>query len=140
MTVDTAEFDRTAWSAGTLRLGTGEVGGKAQGLVFFNAMLAAEYDAARLPGIEVAVPPFVVVTTSVFDEFTAQPALRDLRFADLPDDAIARAFLAAPLPPPVAAFLEALVREVRVPRAVPTTSWITTAIFSSAVVLPIARR
>ena len=124
-----AAFDRAQWTAGTLRLGDGEIGGKAQGLVFFNMMLEAEYDRTRLPWIDVSVPPFAVVTTEVFDAFVAQDALRDLPCDALPDDAIARAFLAAPLPGDAIAFLETLVRGVRVPLAVRSSSMLEDAIF-----------
>jgi len=122
-------FSRSAFNSGTLRLGNGEIGGKAQGLVFFSMMLEAEYDAARLPEIEVTVPPFAVLTTSVFESFMAQPALRALNFDTLTDHEIALAFQATPLPADAVAFLAALVGEVRVPLAVRSSSLLEDAIF-----------
>src|SRR5881397_812685 len=100
-----ADFDRTEWAAGTSRLGGGEIGGKAQGLVFFHSMIEAEYERARLPGIEVSVPPFAVVTTEIFDAFLSQAPLCDLPCEALPDHAIARAFQQTPLPDQAVRFL-----------------------------------
>ena len=122
-------FSRSAFDSGTLRLGNGEIGGKAQGLVFFSTMLEAEYDPARLPEIEVTVPPFAVLTTSVFDEFVAQAALRDLNFDKLTDHEIALAFQDAPLPARAVTFLTSLVEEVGAPLAVRSSSLLEDAIF-----------
>lgn len=122
-------FSRSEFDAGTLRLGNGEIGGKAQGLVFFATMLEAEYDPARMPEIEVTVPPFAVLTTSVFEAFVAQPSLRDLNFDQLTDHEIAMAFQSTPLPADAEAFLAALVSEVRVPLAVRSSSLLEDAIF-----------
>jgi hypothetical protein len=128
-TESTGGFSRSAFDSGTLRLGNGEIGGKAQGLVFFSTMLEAEYDASRLPAIEVTVPPFAVLTTSVFDAFVGQAALRDLNFDTLTDHEIALAFQDAPLPADAVAFLTSLVAEVRVPLAVRSSSLLEDAIF-----------
>ena len=45
------------------KIGVGEIGGKASGLVFFQDMLEAEYDPAAFPDVEVRVPAFVVLAT-----------------------------------------------------------------------------
>lgn len=124
-----SSFNQAEWQSGTLRLGKGEIGGKAQGLVFFNSMIDAEYERSRMPGIEVSVPPFAVVTTEIFDEFVAQAALRNLPCETLSDHEIAKAFQEAPLPEHVVGFLESLVREVRVPLAVRSSSMLEDAIF-----------
>jgi len=122
-------FDRTAFDAGTLHIGTGEIGGKATGLTFFSAMLGAEYEPATLPGIDVTVPPYAVLTTSVFDAFIGQDALKDLDFEAMPDEDIASAFQAAPLPDDAMDFLTALVNHVTVPLAVRSSSLLEDAIF-----------
>ncbi|HZL86092.1 MAG TPA: PEP/pyruvate-binding domain-containing protein [Candidatus Krumholzibacteria bacterium] len=122
-------FSRSAFDSGTLRLGGGDIGGKAQGLVFFSTMLEAEYDPTRLPEIEVTVPPFAVLTTSVFDAFVTQAALGDLNFDELTDHEIALAFQATPLPADAVTFLTSLVEEVRAPLAVRSSSLLEDAIF-----------
>jgi len=129
MTQHTTGFDRSAFDSGTLHVGMGEIGGKAQGLVFFAAMLDAEYDPARLPGIDVTVPPFAVLTTSIFDAFVGQDALGSLDFDAMPDQDIASAFQAAPLPDDAMTFLAALVEHVTVPLAVRSSSLLEDAIF-----------
>jgi pyruvate phosphate dikinase-like enzyme len=128
-TAHPVEFDRTEWTSGTSRLGHGGIGGKAQGLVFFHTMIEAEYERARLPGIEVSVPPFAVVTTEIFDAFLAQEPLRELRCEELPDHEIARAFQQAPLPDHATRFLRSLIRDVRLPLAVRSSSVLEDAIF-----------
>ena len=55
------------WNGGWVRIGRGALGGKADGLVFFSDMLAAEYRPERFAGLEVAVPSFAVLSTEVFD-------------------------------------------------------------------------
>ncbi len=126
---DTQEFNRIAFDSGALHVGTGEIGGKAQGLVFFATMLEAEYDPAQLPGIDVTVPPFAVLTTSVFDAFIGQTSLQGLDVDTLTDHEVAEAFQAAPLPADAMAFLASLIAEVRVPLAVRSSSLLEDAIF-----------
>ena len=112
-----ARFDRRDFDSGNARLGEGELGGKAQGLVFFNQMLGAEWDPSRFPEIEVVVPPFAVITTDVFDEFLKRNDLTDTDWAALSDDEIASRFQASPLPPRLVEFLTELVRHVTAPLA-----------------------
>ena len=68
-------FDRTAAVHDAARIGDGEIGGKAAGLMSARALLKNHFDAGRFPGVDVDVPRFTVLTTDVFDAFMAQSGL-----------------------------------------------------------------
>src|SRR5262245_2467606 len=89
---------RRDFDAGELRIGGGEPGGKASGLVFFNAMLAAEFDPSKFAQVETGVPAFGVVGTDFFDEFLARAGFDEARLAESTNDEIAVAFQRVPLP------------------------------------------
>jgi hypothetical protein len=110
-------------------LGDGQPGGKAQGLVFFNDMLRAEYDPGRFPAIDVGVPRFTIITTEMFDRFVDDNDLHAIATSGRSDAEIARAFLERALPEPVEAYLRELVRDVTFPIAVRSSSILEDAIF-----------
>lgn len=120
---------RELFDLGELRIGGGELGGKANGLVFFNAMLAAEFDPAKFPEIETAVPAFAVLGTDVFDEFVARTGLDVTALAEWPDDRIATAFQRVALPEPAVSAVRALLEITDRPLAVRSSSLMEDAIF-----------
>ena len=73
--------------------GGGSVGGKARGLAFFNALLSAY----RKPfeGLEIEVPPGIVIGTDVYDRFMSENGLQSIELAGISDDEILRRFLGA---------------------------------------------
>jgi hypothetical protein len=118
-------FERSFFSSPDpiTRIGSGELGGKAQGLVRVRDLLAA----GRLPTerevVLVRVPRMVILATGVFAEFCDRnPALRALAGADVSDDQLEQTFLAASMPAEVVGDLRALVEEVGVPLAVRSSS------------------
>jgi CheY-like chemotaxis protein len=74
-----ADFDRAAYdpSTGFSRIGGGSLGGKARGLAFVNRLLDQADMRERFEGVEIAVPPSVVLATDVFDAFLAENDLSD---------------------------------------------------------------
>jgi hypothetical protein len=128
MTVDRADhaipaFDRAFFGSADLctRIGTGAVGGKAQGLLDARAVIdALDLDPAW--GIEIRIPRMIVVTTSVFDEFMALNGLGERVEAGLEDERIAHAFMQASLPAEWLGDFRAIVEEVRQPLAVRSSS------------------
>jgi hypothetical protein len=128
MTVDRADhaipaFDRAFFASADLctRIGTGAVGGKAQGLLDARAVIdALDLDPAW--GIEIRIPRMIVVTTSVFDEFRALNGLDELVESGLEDERIAHAFMRASLPAEWLGDFRAIVEEVRQPLAVRSSS------------------
>jgi hypothetical protein len=121
---DVPTFERSPESAAAPynRIGGGGLGGKASGLIFIGESVAEQIAGDRIPGLTVHVPRLTVLTTDVFDEFMDRNDLHAIALSDEPDEAIARAFQAAPLPDAVVADLEALVEHVRTPLAVRSSS------------------
>ena len=66
-------------SRASARIGGGSLGGKARGLAFVNRLLDDADVRERFPGVEIAVPPSVVLATDVFDAFLAENDLARLR-------------------------------------------------------------
>ena len=119
-----ADFDRDGFD-GTgdfFRVGGGSLGGKARGLAFVRRLLAEQGLRDRFPGVEVAVPPAVVICTGVFDAFLENGGLRDVAFAsDDPADLVTR-FDQAPFPDEARRDLVAYLGRVHHPLAVRSSS------------------
>lgn len=116
---DPAHFDPTVNFS---RIGSGSLGGKGRGLAFANFMLS-DYDlGSRFPGIQIAVPPAVVLATDIFDRFLEVNDLRDFAISCQDDEALEQRFRAARFPGDAAAQLGALLALARYPLAVRSSS------------------
>lgn len=103
-------------------IGTGALGGKASGLVAAQAVLGDRPAGLRWTDLAIVVPATVVVATDVFDAFVSRNGLGEL-VADPPDDrTLAVAFQRADLPAEVVGDLWEIVRQVRQPLAVRSSS------------------
>lgn len=111
------------------RIGGGEFGGKARGLIFIRDVLRARFETGRFPTIRVDIPRSIVLATDVFDAFMEQNRLFETALSDLADDRIALAFQEADLPVEFLGDLRALVEEVRVPLAIRSSSLLEDALF-----------
>ena len=105
-----------------LRIGDGSLGGKARGLAFVRHLLHSRRMKQRFPGVNVAVPPAVVLATDVFDRFVAENNLLDFAISCNDDAEILERFLAPVLPVAVRGDLRAFLSEVRCPLAVRSSS------------------
>jgi len=105
-----------------LQIGGGSLGGKARGLAFIRHLLHLRRIARRYPGIRIAVPATLVLTTEVFDSFLRDNDLLDLALHSTDDDEIVRRFLAATFPIALIENLLAFLEEVRYPLAVRSSS------------------
>jgi len=117
-------FDRKFWD-GTFRctqIGSGSLGGKANGLVFIKDLLAKPIDARSFPDVEINVPTMAVIATDCFDQFIAQNRLAALPFEEMPDDRIAHAFQKGDLPVELLGDLRALIVQVKTPLAIRSSS------------------
>lgn len=103
-------------------IGSGSIGGKAQGLAAIRQMLISELDPGEFPGITIDIPPLVVLCTDVFDTFMRQNDLHEIAFSDLPDDRIAHAFQNSDLPFEVLGELRTLIEQVHTPLAIRSSS------------------
>ncbi len=117
-------FDRKFWD-GTFRctqIGSGSLGGKANGLVFIKDLLAKRIDAKSFPDVDIDVPTMAVIATDCFDQFIIQNRLAKLPFEEMPDDRIAHAFQKCDLPVELLGDLRALVVQVKTPLAIRSSS------------------
>ncbi|MBS4029722.1 MAG: histidine kinase [Ignavibacteriales bacterium] len=75
------------------RIGGGSLGGKARGLGFIN-MLINEFDIQKqFDGVQIFVPPSIVIGTDVFDGFLDRNNLRDFALNAIDDEEIVRRFV-----------------------------------------------
>jgi len=111
------------------RIGDGEIGGKAGGLVFIRDLIEKEPETQRLPGIEVFVPTLTVLATDVFDAFMQRNGLDEIAHSEAPDERIAHAFQKASFPVEHLGDLRALVEQVHAPLAVRSSSLLEDALF-----------
>jgi len=119
------DFDRATFKAGEsffLRIGAGSLGGKARGLAFVRHLLYKQRFSRRFPGIKIAVPPALVISTDLFDRFLAENNLLDFGMHCHDDAEIQRRFLAASLPLSLREDLTAFLEEVKYPLAVRSSS------------------
>ena len=110
-------------------IGTGLLGGKAQGLTFIQEHLAANYKSTDFPHIEFEIPTLATICTDIFDAFMEQNDLYDVAYSDLPDDRIAHAFQQADLPFEVLGYLRSLVSWHNTPLAVRSSSLLEDALY-----------
>ncbi|MBZ0266539.1 PEP/pyruvate-binding domain-containing protein, partial [bacterium] len=119
-----ARFERIFFGSAhrATRIGNGEVGGKASGLLRIRDALDANLERLARPGVRVGIPTMTVVTTSLFDAFVTRNRLAETFLSDLPDDRMAHAFQGADLPVELVGDLRALTEEVRTPLAIRSSS------------------
>ncbi len=104
------------------RIGSGEYGGKANGLIFINEMLKSKLNSNDFPSFVVNIPTMTIIPTDVFDEFMKKNDLYKIAYSDLPDDRIALAFQKADLPFGVLGGLRTLITKVKSPLAIRSSS------------------
>jgi hypothetical protein len=111
------------------RIGDGELGGKAQGLILIRSAVESAIAPGRFPGVLVDIPASTVLATDVFDAFLERNDLAALAASDAPDDRIALAFQAGDMPAEVVGDLRALIEGVHSPLAIRSSSLLEDAMF-----------
>lgn len=105
------------------RIGSGSIGGKAQGLVHLSTIISENLAIEEFSNdIEVGIPSFTVLCTDVFDAFMKNNDLYEIAHSKAADDRIAHAFQKAELPFDVLGDLRALIEKVHTPLAVRSSS------------------
>jgi CheY-like chemotaxis protein len=119
-----AEFDRHLYDeyVGFSRIGEGSIGGKARGLAFFNSFLNKGQLVNKFPGIKIAVPHTVVLSTEVFDEFMSENNLNKVATSGISDEEILKAFVNARLPEHIYQDLGTIILQACNPIAVRSSS------------------
>ncbi len=110
-------------------IGTGSLGGKAQGLVSINKMLITDFDSNEFAQFDVLVPRFIVIKTDIFDSFMKQNNLLEIAYSDRPDDRIAHAFQQAKLPFEILGDLKTISNNIRTPLAIRSSSMLEDAMY-----------
>ncbi len=104
------------------RIGTGEIGGKAQGLARIEEILRARTAKGAYPRFEVDIPWFWVISTDWFERFMEKNRLYDLALSDTRDVHMANAFQKGDLPEELVGALRDLIAEIHAPLAVRSSS------------------
>lgn len=117
-------FSRGTWESGEVvsRIGNGEIGGKAHGLVLMAEALLGRLDPREFPDFRITIPRMVVLPTGMFDAFMDFNGLWDLALSDVSDARIAQAFQKATLPPEYLGDLRDFISQVNAPLAVRSSS------------------
>jgi hypothetical protein len=124
-------FDRRFFAAeeGLTAIGSGSLGGKAQGLADLAEVLRTGIGSKYEPDIMLCIPTLTVIATGFFDRFMEQNDLYDLALSGRRDDQIAHAFQRAELPAQLVGDLRALIAQVHTPLAVRSSSMLEDAMF-----------
>jgi CheY-like chemotaxis protein len=104
------------------RIGGGSLGGKARGLGFLNTLIN-NYDVRRqFEGVQIAVPPAVVLGADLFDRFLDENNLRKFALESTDDTEITKRFLDAIFPEDLLGDLASFLHLIRTPLAVRSSS------------------
>ena len=119
-----APFDRRFFAGPEVFtcIGSGALGGKAEGLALVRERVLARVDHQAFPEIEVDVPRLTVITTELFDEFMRSNRLDEVVATETDDSRLALAFLKADLPTELVGDLHALISKLHTPLAVRSSS------------------
>ncbi|MCK5125890.1 MAG: histidine kinase [candidate division Zixibacteria bacterium] len=104
------------------RIGSGSLGGKGRGLAFAGTLLYTYDMAEKFSKIKINVPPSVIITTDIFDEFLDENDLRDFAIDATDEAELEKRFLAADLSPKVVDWLRNILEKVHYPLAVRSSS------------------
>lgn len=120
----TSDFDASTFdpSSSFARIGGGSLGGKARGLAFVNSLLDSYRINARFEGLQISVPPSVVLGTEIFDRFLDENDLRNFALECNDDSQIEKRFLQSSLPSDCIARLIEYLDLVHYPLAVRSSS------------------
>ncbi len=121
---DPAEAGAPAPGVGSpfVQIGSGGIGGKAQGLARASEILASRVPPESSSAIAVDIPRFWVIGTGIFDLFMQENRLHEIAFSEAHDHHLAQAFQKARLPDELHQPLRALISQERGPLAVRSSS------------------
>ena len=111
------------------RIGEGEIGGKASGLLKAAQILQQVAPEHSHGGLRLRIPKLAVIATDFFDEFLALNNLRSFLSSEHSDQRIAHAFQKGSLPVGLLGDLRAIAQEAHSPLAVRSSSLLEDRIF-----------
>ncbi|MBI5404150.1 MAG: hypothetical protein HY959_12185 [Ignavibacteriae bacterium] len=103
-------------------LGDGKLGGKASGLLLINNIIDNKIDKKKYPYMEICVPEFTVLSTSVFDDFISRNDLLKSSENYNNDKGISLKFQQGTLPVEIVGEIRKLVQKFKTPIAVRSSS------------------
>ncbi len=116
---DRSKFDEYLFFS---RIGEGSLGGKARGLAFMASVLKKENLNSKYPGVLISVPPTVVLSTDVFEEFMQLNDLYSIALSDKSDEEILEHFIHSKFPDKIRDDLYAIASVAQNPIAVRSSS------------------
>lgn len=114
-----ANYDETLFFS---RIGKGSLGGKGRGLAFVAMEMKANEIQNKYPEVYLSIPRTVVITTELFDKFLRLNKLEGLEFTDKSDNDILALFLASKLPEELEEDIECILKIIKVPISVRSSS------------------
>ena len=119
-----ARFNRNSFDELSFfsRIGSGSLGGKGRGLAFIDYKLRQSDIIDKYPSMYLSIPRTVVIATDLFTQYMEENDLHDVVAASLPDETLRRIFLSKPLPKELMLDLATIVRILKVPLAVRSSS------------------
>jgi hypothetical protein len=103
-------------------IGSGSIGGKAQGLAFIKDSLIDEVNPKSFRGMTLGIPTLTVIATDVFAHFMKENNLYEIALCDVSDEEIALPFLRADLPADIVGDLWSLSQRIHRPLAIRSSS------------------
>ncbi len=103
-------------------IGDGKPGGKAAGLLRINRLIEEKIDRSLYPKLDIGIPKFVVLSTSVFDKFMERNVLTEKALVMESDNGIAHLFQKGVLPVEILGELRNFITEIKNPIAVRSSS------------------
>ena len=107
---------------GFVRIGGGSLGGKARGLAFMRYLLMNAPLHEKFPGVNIRVPAAAVIATDVFDTFLRENWLLEEALSSVDDEDLVERFVDAPFPEEARAKIKELLRVLKGPVAVRSSS------------------
>lgn len=104
------------------RIGSGSLGGKGRGLAFISMQVKESRLAEKYPEMYLSIPRTIVLTTEMFDLFMEQNHLTEEVYKDYSDCEILSLFLSAKLPEMMLENLKAIIKVLKAPIAVRSSS------------------
>lgn len=104
------------------RIGSGSLGGKGRGLAFISMEVKQSALAEKYPQMYLSIPRTIVLTTEIFDDFMEENDLHAQVMGELPDEEVLRLFLEAKLPEQMKENLKAVIKVLKAPIAVRSSS------------------
>jgi DNA-binding NarL/FixJ family response regulator len=106
-----------------VKIGNGSLGGKARGMAFAaNLLRQIPQLFEKYSGLDIRIPPTLVITSDGFDAFVTANDLKDPRYEHWGDSQIGNAFSRARIPNPIKKDLETYIKSVRYPLSIRSSS------------------